>query len=221
MCKIIAIILPLIATILGISSHSKAHAQTNNNRVVIYDFWASWCESCVKNLKKLGQVFPEEAIQKLKIVSIDDSEADAKGALNSDELKSYQMLQEGMIWDAKGKLQRKFQVERVPTIVAVDGNGREVFRHEGLLTNRDIKKIVALTQRQEVSRTPSTSSSTQSKSSARPIQNKAIILDAIMDPSKTASAATALQMVPATLGELPLISNEGSANGQICPTCGS
>ena len=135
MCKVITFILSLIAVVASISSHSEASAQSYSNKIMIYDFWASWCESCVKNLKKLGQSFPEEANQKLKLVSIDDSEADAKEILSSEELQSYQVLQKGMVWDPKGKLQRKFQVERVPTIIAVDGNGRVVFRHEGLLTS--------------------------------------------------------------------------------------
>lgn len=87
------------------------------NKIVI--FWATWCEPCHVEMKKLnnmllqGQIKPDDLIA----ISVDEKKEDI---LKFIQQESYQFL---IAQDIDGRLSRKFNISATPTILFVNKNG--------------------------------------------------------------------------------------------------
>ncbi|HUN63944.1 MAG TPA: TlpA disulfide reductase family protein [Candidatus Sulfotelmatobacter sp.] len=96
-------------------------------KVVLLDFWASWCGPCRMVLPKVKQLQSVYSSEDFVVVSVseDDDEATWRGFV----------ADHGMTWtqrfDGNSALLRKYQVNGLPTYVLLDRDGNEVQRYEG------------------------------------------------------------------------------------------
>ena len=92
-------------------------------KVVLIDFWATWCPPCVAAMPHLKTLYDELKNENFALVSI-NVEPD-----NIDEVKSFienQKLRFSVFVDP-GKLQEHYRVETLPTMLIYDNSG--VLRH--------------------------------------------------------------------------------------------
>jgi thiol-disulfide isomerase/thioredoxin/Tfp pilus assembly protein PilF len=93
--------------------------KTLAGRVVVMDFWATWCPPCresVPELKELTRKYPSE---KLVLISVSADEKD-------DQWRDF-VAKKKMDWaqyrDGDGKIREAFGVHSFPTYMVIDGDG--------------------------------------------------------------------------------------------------
>jgi tetratricopeptide (TPR) repeat protein len=95
-----------------------------HGKVVLLDFWATWCGPCNDALPALKRFVERSASESLVVVSIsNDADREKWRAFVSEK---------GMTWsqvhDPRGAIGRAYQVEGIPTYVVID--------HEGIIRER-------------------------------------------------------------------------------------
>ncbi len=96
-------------------------------KVVLVDFWASWCSPCLQSFPWMNQLQQEHGGQGLVIVAVN---------LDQDRALADAFLQKvparfRIEYDQAGDLARKFGVQAMPTSFLVDRNGQVRIRHTG------------------------------------------------------------------------------------------
>lgn len=91
-------------------------------KIVLVDFWASWCGPCRKSNRELGPVYARYRDKGFEIfgVSLDKEEADWKKAVAADKIKWIQTNQQGG-WDAPVAL--AWKIEQLPSSFLLDASG--------------------------------------------------------------------------------------------------
>jgi len=104
-------------------------------KVVVIDFWATWCAPCKKSLPALAYL-ESLYLKKVKVlaINIDDSKSNA-----IDFLKKYK-LNLTTPYDAKKKVVAKYDVPGMPSAIIIDKNGIIQFLHLGY-TEDQLKEL--------------------------------------------------------------------------------
>ncbi len=94
-------------------------------KVVLIDFWASWCGPCRLSNRHLVKLYPKYKDKGFEIlgVSLDEDRKDWIKAVKKDKINWLQVNDDGG-WDAKTVLQWK--IYQIPTSYLLDKTGRVI-----------------------------------------------------------------------------------------------
>ena len=102
----------------------------NDGKPVIISFFATWCKPCMRELKAIHEVYADwqdETGVKMYIVSIDQAQ----------DANKVKPLVDGNGWeyevllDPNGDFKRAMNVQNIPHVFVIDGNGKIVYNHAG------------------------------------------------------------------------------------------
>jgi len=120
--------------------------ETLRGKVVLLDFWASWCAPCVRALPSVKKVQKDHARDPFVVVGISgDDDKRAWVAFTDKNGMTWPQY-----WDERGRVRRLFDVQAIPTYVLLDGEGIERLRvkgagfHEARALAAEIEKQVRL-----------------------------------------------------------------------------
>ena len=116
-----------------VASAAEAVIDINDyhGKVVLIDFWASWCVPCRRSFPWLEEMQGKYGEQGLVVIGI-NMDADATDA--DDFLKKYPVSFR-IVRDSDGKLARDYDVVAMPSSYVIDRNGNIVTRHLGFKTS--------------------------------------------------------------------------------------
>ncbi len=111
----------------GSAPNSSSSSSRTGEKLILLDFWASWCGPCrasLPDLKRFQSAFSSDQVQ---VVSI--SEDRDENTWNSF------VSQNQMTWeqrfDGNGESARRYRVQGFPTYILMDSNGTILQRYEG------------------------------------------------------------------------------------------
>ena len=91
-------------------------------KVVLLDFWASWCGPCRVTNKYLAKLYPKYKDKGFEIfsVSLDDEKEKWKNAIKKDKV-TWLQVNDGGGWDAKTAI--AWEISAIPTSYLIDKDG--------------------------------------------------------------------------------------------------
>jgi uncharacterized protein (TIGR03435 family) len=100
---------------------ARADWASLKGKVVVLEFWATWCSPCVASLPHLNQLVESLDPAKFQFISIDDEDLKAvQNFLTKKKMSGWVGV------DASGGVFGLYGVESRPTTIIVDGNGKIV-----------------------------------------------------------------------------------------------
>ena len=110
-----------------VNGKGKASPSANKGKVLIVDFWATWCEPCKKSFPKLQDLYTKYKGQ-LEIVAI--SEDEENNGLK-DFGDAHGNVKFPLAWDSGKAIAGKWQPKSMPATFIVDKTGVVKFVHLG------------------------------------------------------------------------------------------
>ena len=113
------------------------------NKVVLIDFWATWCPPCVDEMPNIVKAYKKYHDRGFEIIGI---------SLDQNESRFLKFIEDnGMTWrqyyDGKGgqnKLARRYSIESIPSTFLIDTNGKIIAKNlRGSALEEAIKEAVA------------------------------------------------------------------------------
>ena len=129
----------------------EVSAQQLRGRVVVLDFWATWCGPCRRELPELERLYERfEGRRDVVFYAIDGGQTDTPGAQGDTPEQAREYFRKGgyripLAQDPEGGLERSLSVSGYPTLLVLDRAGRVRFRHVGFIGSEDlVGKMMAL-----------------------------------------------------------------------------
>ncbi|HXU34194.1 MAG TPA: TlpA disulfide reductase family protein [Thermoanaerobaculia bacterium] len=113
-------------------------------KVVVLDFWATWCAPCRRELPEIDRLAQGFAgTPEVAFFAVDSGLTDNPGDPGDTPEKARALFaKQGyrlpLAWSGDGKLETAFQVHRFPALVVLDRAGRIRLRHAGYVGAEDL-----------------------------------------------------------------------------------
>lgn len=96
-------------------------------KVVLVDFWASWCTPCIRSFPWMNKMLESYKDAGFEVIAIN---MDQESRLADKFLQRYPNKLT-IAFDPEGKVAEQYQLVGLPTSYLIDRNGKLVYRHTG------------------------------------------------------------------------------------------
>ena len=123
--------------LVALNGDSSVQLKDMAGKVVLMDFWASWCPPCRKSVPELSRLGVENPGLVILAVSVDKEAKKARKFLKGNATEGLVALH-----DAKQEVADKYGIEGMPSAVLIDKKGIVRFRKDGY-GEGDLEKLKA------------------------------------------------------------------------------
>lgn len=107
-------------------------------KVVIIDFWASWCGPCRYSMPRLESLHREFKDRGLVVLAVNIEDPDDARAFLERNPFTFKVLS-----DADGRIAGAYGVEAIPTMFMIGADGRIIAHHVGVQTEETLRADLA------------------------------------------------------------------------------
>jgi len=129
------------------NAKGKVSLSTLRGKVVLVDFWGTYCEPCKKSFPKLQDLHTKYSASGLRIVGISEDEPDEKDAIRG--FANTYGAKFAVGWDEDKSIARSYKPETMPTSFLIDKSGVVRYAHVGyhdgeeVEVEKEIKELLA------------------------------------------------------------------------------
>jgi cytochrome c biogenesis protein CcmG/thiol:disulfide interchange protein DsbE len=120
-------------------------------KVVLVNFWGTWCEPCKEETPALAAVYKKLHDQRLVIIGVDLRNQERSGADGDADVRAF-VTRYGANYpialDTAGETARAFQIYPIPTSYFVDAHGVMRYVRVGTLSQDEVESLFARLQRE-------------------------------------------------------------------------
>jgi cytochrome c biogenesis protein CcmG/thiol:disulfide interchange protein DsbE len=137
--------LPLPTVALHQEDGSTVHLRDFAGKVVLVDFWASWCVPCKTSVPALDALYQHNRSRGLEVLAVNVDEQRPA----ADTFLSARPHQMPVIFDPTGEAAAAFKIRAMPSSVLIDRASRVRFTHVGYSTRvlesyqREIEQLLS------------------------------------------------------------------------------
>ncbi len=106
-----------------LKSHSGKNIKLSELRgqVVILNFWASWCSTCLQQFSVIKKLYNKNKNKRFQLLSInlDENTKKAKSIIKKRNLRHT------VLFDSANQVSRLYSAEQLPALVLIDKDGRK------------------------------------------------------------------------------------------------
>jgi len=114
------------------------HLDDLRGKVVLVNFWATWCPPCRKEMPDLEALYDKYKDQGFLVLAISDEEAAKVGPFIGERQISYPVL-----LDPGGKVHHLYEVEGIPKSFVYDREGKLVAQSIDMRTRNQFQQMIA------------------------------------------------------------------------------
>ena len=131
MARLLLLVLPCL--LLPLAGAATLDLAPYRGRVVVVDFWASWCEPCRASFPWLNTMQRRHRDAGLTVITVNlDESREAADAFLKETTNALPV-----IYDPTGQLAQKYGLQTMPTSLLFDRSGVLQQRHNGFLQSRE------------------------------------------------------------------------------------
>ncbi len=108
-------------------------------RVVVLDFWATWCGPCRAMTPTLQRLHQRYATRGLSVVGVNVDE-DGPGIVP--RFRQRYGVEYPMLYDLGMTASARYQIRSLPTLLVIDRDGRIRHRHSGVESEADLAALI-------------------------------------------------------------------------------
>jgi peroxiredoxin len=138
---------PDFAVVAAANGKGRVALSKLRGKVVLVDFWGTFCEPCKKSFPKLQDLNTKYASSGLRIVGISEDDADEKESIPGFATTYGAKFAVG--WDEGKSIAKSYRPETMPTSFLIDKNGVVRYAHVGyhdgeeVEVEKEIKELLA------------------------------------------------------------------------------
>jgi cytochrome c biogenesis protein CcmG, thiol:disulfide interchange protein DsbE len=127
-----------LPVVVGGEPNARISLSNYRGKVVVLDFWATWCKPCAEQARILEQ-FLTAARRDVAVLGVNQGEeAETVRAYYAQHAPGYPI-----VLDGDERVGQAFSVRGLPTLVVVDGLGRVTASSSGVVSYARLERLVA------------------------------------------------------------------------------
>jgi cytochrome c biogenesis protein CcmG/thiol:disulfide interchange protein DsbE len=107
----------------------KEYEDLKGNQMTVIDFWAIWCQPCIRSIPLLNEISEEFAQRGVSFIGVS-----IDGPRNQSKIKPFVQsigVTYPILRDTNSELMMELGVTAVPTLMLLDDEGELIYFHEG------------------------------------------------------------------------------------------
>lgn len=134
---------------------SRVNLADYRGRVVLVNFWATWCEPCKEETPALVEAYQKLEAQGLTIIGVNLRRQEKPGTDGDTEIQSF-LNQFGVrypiAFDVEGEVAAAYQISPIPVSYFIDPSGTLRYVRVGTLTTSEVEALFGALNREQASR---------------------------------------------------------------------